>query len=245
MPLRGHHLLSLVLISATAKAESVSATNTRVSDGATYHRSLNRYEHPHSVVEFDLGLLALPDAEVCIRREAGCTRGDASLMISAWPQYRASERFSIGAGLTLALTPNSNTPRNDSVDVPRTHSRTYFMADLTGRYFPIVSDGFQAWLGLTTGLVVVSDSFTIANNQPEQRVVGRNGSNVATEGLSLGIAAGGAWSLNRNLTLGGNLRLANWFLPTEPEHTVLNDVASLSGRVTTVILAVSLGYQGG
>jgi hypothetical protein len=57
------------------------------------------------MAEVGIGLLTLPTAEVCVERtEAGCSRGDRSLMLSAWPLFRRGA-FAGGAGVTIGLTP--------------------------------------------------------------------------------------------------------------------------------------------
>src|SRR5690349_21434552 len=69
------------------------------------------FTRPYGAVEFGIGVLALPDAKVC--GEAGCDKGDVSLEVDAWPLFRASPSFALGAGLTLALTPTQDVPQGN------------------------------------------------------------------------------------------------------------------------------------
>jgi hypothetical protein len=201
------------------------------------------FQRPHTVAEFDAGVLTLPGAEVCVRAD-DCNAASPALLVSAWPLYRAHERFTFGAGLTIGFNPARDVNDGES-PVPRRHSSTFFVAEATARYLPWASNGFQAWLGVTTGLIVVSDAFRIERNQPEQRRVGDTGSSLASEGLALGGAAGATWALTSRLRLGGNLRLATWLLPEVPKRTALGDTASLSGVIPVLAVAVTLSYSPG
>jgi hypothetical protein len=156
--------------------------------------------------------------------------------------YRTSERFEFGAGLGFAWF-----PKHEVVDlnsrVPRNHSSNLFMAEVTARYLPVTGRVFEAWLGATTGFVVLNDRFLIEQNQPDQHFVGEIGSSVSSEGLSIGLASGMDWALGSGFRLGGMLRAALWFLPSSPERTALGDTASLNGAVPMVALGLTLGYR--
>jgi hypothetical protein len=208
------------------------------SPAAGHHRDFSR---PYGAVEFGIGMLALPDAKVC--GEAGCDQGDVSLEVDAWPLFRASPSFAIGAGMTLALTPAQDVPRRD-VRFPRDHSRRYFMVEGIGRYYFIHGRELEMWAGLLTGLVVVSDNFRTLSPEPDVTIIGSNSANIATEGLSLGLAAGVTFGISDHLQLGGTLRLANWFLPSTPEVIAFGEEASLSNRVTMLNLALTVAYHG-
>ena len=202
------------------------------------------FRRPYGVAEFGVGVLTLPDAEVCVERtEAGCRNGDSSVEISAWPLFRASESVAVGAGLTLALLPTADAPRNDPPNIPRDHTRGYFLAEAVGRYYPWVTPNFEGWVGLTTGLVVLSDTFTNQNDQPKQVAVGGNGVTIRTEGFTLGVAGGVAWPISRHFLLGGTLRLANWLLPGNPARIAIGDEASLTGRVTMFDVSFVVSYR--
>jgi hypothetical protein len=194
---------------------------------------------PHAAIEFGVGVLALPDANVC--SDSSCDRGDLSVEVDAWPLFRASRYFAIGAGLTLALTPVQNPPQRET-ELPRKSSRRYFMAEGIGRYYFAYASTFEAWCGLSAGLVVVSDNFVTDSETSEIALISSKGANIATEGLTLGLATGLAFDMSKVIKLGGVLRVANWFLPSEPEQIAFGDRSSLTGRITMINLALTLSY---
>ena len=67
--------------------------------------------------------------------------------------------------------------------------------------------------------------------------------NIATEGLSLGLASGITFGVNRHLQVGATFRFANWYLPPNPEVIAFGEVASLSNRVTMLNLALTVAYH--
>src|SRR5690606_12818599 len=105
------------------------------------------------------------------------------------------------------------------------------------------SPTFEAWCGLSTGLVVVSDNFTTESDDSEIALVSTTGANIATEGLTLGLATGAAFRTSKTLKIGGLLRVAHSFLPERPEVIPFLDRASLTGRVTMINLALNLSYS--
>jgi hypothetical protein len=198
------------------------------------------FVRPYGAVEFGIGILALPDARVC--GEAGCDRGDVSLEVDAWPLFRASPSFAVGAGLTLALTPAQDVPQGDQL-FPREHSRRYFQAEGIGRYYLLHGQGLEAWTGLSTGLVVVSDNFRTKGGSGDVTLIGSDSANIATEGLSLGLAAGVTFGVSEALQIGGTLRIANWFLPSRHERIAFGEEASLADRVTMINAALVIAYH--
>lgn len=198
---------------------------------------------PYGAAEFGLGLLTLPGAEVCVNPDQGCSRGDTSLEVNAWQLFRVSTNVAFGAGITLALLPTTDAPREDPPGLPREHLRRYFTAEAVARYYPIVVSGFESWLGVTGGLVVISDTFKAQAKSDDRALVGPQGVTIRTEGLTAGFAGGLNWWLSTNWQLGTTLRLAGWFLPNTPKENPLGDEASLSGRVVMVDLGVNVGYR--
>lgn len=216
---------------ALAQAEEPSDASAR--------RAAKEAARPYGAAEFGVGVLALPDADVC--GVAGCDQGDVSLEVEAWPLFRASPRFAIGAGLTLALTPIQEAPQGETL-FAREHTRRYLMVEGVGRYYYASGPAFEAWLGLTTGLVVVSDNFK--STVPRTTPIGSDSANIATEGLTLGLATGVTFRVASNLHAGASLRLANWFLPARPDVLALGEEASLSNRVTMIGFSLSVTYHG-
>jgi hypothetical protein len=202
----------------------------------------SEFFRPYGAVEFGLGVLALPDAQVCAGG-VGCDRGDVSVEVDAWPLFRASRRFAVGAGMTLALTPTQDAPQRDRT-FPREHTRRYFLVEGIGRYYFVYGRALEVWSGLSTGLVVVSDNFRSAGAPVNVSIIGSDSANIATEGLTLGIGAGATLGVNETLQLGATLRVANWFLPEARERIAFGEEASLSGRVTMIHFALTAAYHG-
>lgn len=221
-------------------AESAPAPrSTPAGQGSLAGRD-REFARPYGAVEFGIGILALPDARVC--GEAGCDRGDVSLEVDAWPLFRASPSFAVGAGLTLALTPTQDVPQGNQL-FPREHSRRYFQAEGIGRYYLLHGRGLEAWTGLSAGLVVVSDNFRTKGGSEDVALVGSDSANIATEGLSLGLAAGVTFGVSETLQIGGTLRVANWFLPHSHERISFGEEASLADRVTMINAALVVAYH--
>lgn len=218
-----------------------TAPSGAVAAGSSVAGADQSFARPYGVVEFGVGVLALPDAQLC--GGAGCDRGDISLEVDAWPLFRASPRFAVGAGITLALTPIQDVPSRDTT-FARDHSRRYLMVEGVGRYYFAHGRALEVWAGVSTGLVVVSDNFRTVSSEPDFTIIGANSANIATEGLTLGLAAGATFGVNDQLQIGGTLRVANWFLPAEPESIAFEEEASLSNRVTMINLALTVAYHG-
>jgi hypothetical protein len=202
------------------------------------------FAHPYGLVEFGVGVMALPDAKLCggIAGIAGCDRGDVSIEVDAWPMFRASPNFAVGAGMTLALIPMQEVPRLQTT-FPREHARRYFTAEGIGRYYFLHGPSMEVWSGISAGLIVVSDNFRTRSKDPEVTIIGANSANIATEGLSLGLASGITFGVNRHLQVGATLRFANWYLPPTPDVIAFGEVASLSNRVTMLNLALTVAYH--
>lgn len=205
-------------------------------------------DRPVGMAEFGVGWLTLPGAEVC-GSPTRCKQGDTSLDLEAWQLFRANLRFAFGAGLGLGLVPTTDAPRENPApiagqpSIERDHSRGYFTIEGITRYYPFVGQNFEAWVGITGGLLVVSDTFDTKPGNFEQAIVGRRGVTIRSEGYTIGLAAGGAYALAPNWSLGTTLRYGNWFLPHQAETDSLGDQASLTGRNTMFALAFNLAYR--
>jgi hypothetical protein len=210
-------------------------------DGEANSTAREYFAHPYGLVEFGVGVLALPDARLCGGGDAGCDRGDVSLEVDAWPLFRASPSFAVGAGMTLALIPMQDVPRFDST-FPREHARRYFTAEGIGRYYFVHGPGVELWSGISAGLIVVSDNFRTRSSDSAV-IIGASSANIATEGLSLGLASGVTFGVNRHLQVGATLRFANWYLPPNPEVIAFGESASLSNRVTMLNFAFTVAYH--
>jgi hypothetical protein len=207
-------------------------------------------DRPVGMAEVGVGWLTLPGAEVCVdRARQNCDSGDTSLELELWQLYRANLKFAAGAGITLGLVPTTDAPARDAAQIQgedaivRDHSRGYLTVEAIGRYYPFVGDNLEAWLGITGGLVVVSDSF--ASNAPfsDKALVGPRSQTIRTEGYTIGLAGGAAYALAPNWSLGASLRYGSWFLPQEPETNPLGDQASLTGQNNLFAFGVSIAYR--
>jgi hypothetical protein len=143
--------------------------------------------------------------------------------------------------MTLALIPMQDVPRAYST-FPREHARRYFTAEGIGRYYFVYGPALEIWSGISAGLIVVSDNFRTRSDDSAV-IIGANSANIATEGLSLGLASGVTFGVNRHLQVGATLRFANWYLPPNPEVIAFYESASLSNRVTMLNLALTVAYH--
>jgi hypothetical protein len=231
--------IALLSISAPARAGGIDQVE---------HLRLERDDAKESfgMAEFGVGLLTLPTAEVCVEREAaGCNKGDRSLSISAWPLFRR-DQFAVGAGVSLGLTPTADAPRDEDpnlAELDRDHKRSYYTFEITARYYMPINETLDGWVGATTGLVVVNDTFQTQNGLTERALVGPRGVTILTEGGTVGAGGGLAWAFSKNWLFGGSLRFANWFLPSRPAKDPIGDEASLDGSVLTIDLGISVAYR--
>jgi hypothetical protein len=199
------------------------------------------FARPYGLVEFGVGIMALPDAKLC-GGDAGCDKGDVSVEVDAWPLFRASPSFAVGAGMTLALIPMQDVP-SVKTRFPRDHARRYFTAEGIGRYYFLHGPALEFWGGISAGLIVVSDNFRTPSKNQTYALIGAESANIATEGLSLGLGTGVTFGVNRHLQVGATLRFANWYLPPTREVIAFDERASLSSRVTMLNLALTVAYH--
>jgi len=201
-------------------------------------------EQPTGTAEFGFGWLTLPGAEVCEGRDPDvCRKGDSGLALEAWQVFRPQAVFAVGAGIMLGLTP-TDAPRSDPEGIDRDHTRSYMTVETGGRYYPYVGESFEAYLGLNAGLAVVSDTFTVRGEYPnDHAMVGRRGVTIRTEGFAIGVGGGGAYQFARSWLVGVNVRYGSWFLPQEPETNPLGDQASLAGRNSVFVVGLNVAYR--
>lgn len=228
-----------------------ATTVALVSRGALAHEG--GQPHPSGAVdhdrltgmaEFGLGWLILPGAEVCVEPSiAGCSKGDSSLGLEAWQLFRATRSFAAGAGLLLGLTPTTDAPREDPPGVSRDHARRYFTVEGTARYYALTLPTFEGWVGVSGGLVVVSDRFESTAGQSDKALVGPRGVTIRTEGYTVGVAVGAAYLFAPSWSVGGALRYGSWFLPEEPARSPFGDEASLRGQVNLISFGLDIAYR--
>jgi hypothetical protein len=220
--------------SSRGLAQAAPASDPPVLTG---FRALSR---PTGIAEGGFGWLTLPGAAVC--SPAGCKAGDTSFEVDGWQLYRQNLRVAFGAGLLLGLIPTTDAPRSDPQGIQRDHSRKYMSLEGMLRYYPYVAETFELWVGVTGGLVVLSDRFQVVDAY-DKPLLGPSGVTIRTEGGTLGLAFGGAYQLSRHWSLGASLRYGNWFLPNTPATDPLEDKASVTGRNSVFSLGLNVAYR--
>jgi hypothetical protein len=196
---------------------------------------------PVGMAEFNVGVLTLPGAEVCVGR-TGCKQGDYVFSLEGWEVYRWSQRWAFGAGLLIGLIPTARPPEPPEA-IPRDHTRSYFTFEGVLRYYPVVGERFEGWIGPVGGLVVVSDRFQVVDDNDDRALLGPQGVTLRTEGGTLGIAAGMAYGIGKRWALVGSVRFSEWFLRWAPAHDPFGAQASLTGLNTAVVLNFGISYR--
>ena len=242
----GRRCALLSVTGAALVSIAALAPDARADESASARRAIaaREMDRPYTLAEVELGFLALPAAEVCIRSPTDCEQGEGSLAVGIHNHYRFGS-FAIGAGIDWATTLRSDVARGEP-SLRREHSRSYFLVEGQFRYYALRLNDWEGWVGATLGGVVVNDSWSVlADRQPyaDTDFVGPRASTLGTEGLSAGIGIGAEWSFRPSWSVGVTLRYANWFFPQNPKPLPLNDPASLSGRVDMVALVIALAYR--
>jgi hypothetical protein len=210
-------------------------------DEARVARGFEAFTRPTGIVEAGVGWLTLPGASVCAG--STCKKGDTSFELDAWELFRANRRFAFGAGFLLGLIPTTDAPRTDPMGIVRDHTRSYLTLEGTIRHYPYIGESVELWWGVTGGIAVVNDRFTVNDSTMDLALVGGNGSTIRTEGASIGAAGGAVFWLANHWSLGTTFRYGNWFLPKVAAKDPLLDEASLTGRSTMFSLGISLAYR--
>jgi hypothetical protein len=237
---RGSGAASLIgLAAASFSASAVAATPAAEAEPRVIS-GFHALDRPTGIAEAGFGWLTLPGANVC--SQAGCKAGDTSFELDAWQLYRQNVRLAFGAGLLLGLIPTTDAPARDPMGIERNHSRKYLTLEGMLRYYPYVAQKSEVWIGLTGGLVVLSDRFQVVDVY-DKPLIGPSGVTIRTEGGTLGIALGGAYELTRHWSLGASLRFGNWFLPDKPATDPLEDNASVTGRNSVFSLGLNVAYR--
>jgi hypothetical protein len=203
----------------------------------TGFRALDR---PTGIAEAGFGWLTLPGANVC--SSTTCKAGDTSFELDGWQLYRRNLRLAFGAGFLLGLIPTTDVPPSDTEGIKRNHTRKYLTLEGMLRYYPYVAESVELWVGLTGGLVVLSDRFQVVDDY-DKPLIGPAGVTIRTEGGTLGVAFGGAYQLSRNWSVGGSLRIGNWFLPKARATDPFKDQASVGDRNSVFSLGFNLAYR--
>jgi hypothetical protein len=222
---------------------------------STFERS-SLLDRPHTVAEFEAGILALPTAPISPGNAGGATllgkfgKGDATLETGLHFLYRGGREWGVGASAYFAPFPTTDTNYvTPTSTIMRTHSRSYLFLGPEFRYFPIRFRWFEVWLGATAGVIVVGDRFS-TDGAAVPSDLGSRQYTVSTTGLSLGLAAGGDYLITDNWVVGLRLRGEYWRLPplaTDPaldtSCSSIGDCPTLGGSVGAFEVGVTVGYR--
>jgi hypothetical protein len=237
--LRSRASLPLAATLAVTFAGVARADETASTRSALAARGVDR---PYTLAQLGLGVLTLPGADVCLKSRP-CTKGDTSIEVDFWQMYRANRSFAIGAGGTVALVPTTDNPPSEA-GIDRSHTRSYFLVEGQGRYYAVATPVFEAWVGATAGIVVVSDRYSIEDpNKRLWALIGPLSTNVSTEGGAVGGLLGIEWSFAPNWAAGLSARYLRLFLPHVPATTVFLDRATLTDQQSVIQLGISCSYR--
>jgi hypothetical protein len=227
---------------ATAPLVPVSTPDPAVTD-STVNWVLRR---KHTIAEFELGFIALPNAPISPSQRGGnlpivtIGHGDATASTGLHLLYRGGTDWAFGAGALFAPKPSADTTVVNGI--VRTHARDYLWMGGEGRYIPLHLRTVEAWVGIAVGGVVVADRFTTETTTVPPDL-GTPQVTVRSEGFAVGLQAGGEWALTESVVVGLALRFDNWILPSKPDCTPTNDCATLTGPVTEIEFGLRLGYR--
>lgn len=234
---------SLATLAAIALYQSLASSALAATPEFDEHKVLTGFQalnRPTGIAEAGFGWLTLPGANVC--SSTTCKAGDTSFELDGWQLYRRNLRLAFGAGLLLGLIPTTDVPPSEESGIKRNHTRKYLTLEGMLRYYPYVGESFEFWVGLTGGLVVLSDRFQVVDDY-DKPLIGPAGVTIRTEGATVGLAFGGAYQLSRNWSVGGSLRFGNWFLPDARATDPFKDQASVGGRNSVFSLGFNLAYR--
>ncbi|HVJ92537.1 MAG TPA: hypothetical protein VM580_22200 [Labilithrix sp.] len=226
-----------------------------IAPAATPHASaaegalLRIVDRPHTVAEIEAGIIALPNAPISSGQRGGDTfvgkigRGDATIQTGIHVLYRWNRQYAIGAGAIFAPRPTADEQYGGIASLPRTHSRSYLFLGMEGRYVPVHYKDFEVWVGLSGGGVVVADRFTTDAGASVPTILGTRDVTVRTEGVAIGVQAGGSYYLSESWIAGANLRGYHWIFPETPQCLPIGDCATLSGSVQVFEFGLTIGYR--
>jgi hypothetical protein len=259
--------LLLLLVATGLLTASVASADDAVSPAIAASSQLDpklaaRWEHPslldrpHTLIEIEAGIIALPTAPISSSNRGGSTplgsfgNGDATVQTGAHIIYRATREWAFGAGALFAPRPTTDTnyASGDS-GLQRTHARSYLFLGGEVRYFPLRSRWFEAWFGLTGGALIIADRFATLSAPTVPSLLGTNTVTVSTEGFALGLQAGADYLVNDNFVIGLALRADRWILPSQKPFSQetscdpIGDCPTLTGSVAAFELGLSFGYR--
>jgi hypothetical protein len=210
-------------------------------------------DRPHTVAEFEAGIITLPGAPISAANQGGATfigrvgNGDATLQTGLHVLYRATRYWAVGAGALFAPRPTSDPNYGGASGLPRTHSRSYLFLGGEGRYFPLHTRWFEGWVGVTAGAIVVGDRFSTDSAPAVPAILGTNIITTSTEGFAFGLQLGADYLITDQWVLGMTVRSDGWILPTERVASAscdpIYDCPTLSSTVAAFEFGLGVGYR--
>ena len=240
---------------AAAMAPRAALAQTAAAAGATPHEHQSLLDRPHTLLDLDVGIIALPNAAISASNRGGATplgavgNGDATVLTGVHILYRATRDWAIGAGAMFAPRPTSDANYGGGVGgVAITHSRSYLTMGAEARYFPLRSRWLEGWFGLTAGGVIISDRYTEPNAPQVPPILGNNSVTASTEGFGVGFEIGGDYLITDRWVIGLTFRADRWFLPGQKplaDSSCTNNgfCPTLTGAVAAFELGLSIGYR--
>jgi hypothetical protein len=241
-------LAATAAIAVATGGSTAAAADPPQTEKPTSHSSeaaLSRIiDRPHTVAELEVGAIALPTAPISQKQQTGniIGHGDVTVQTGLHILYRWNRGFAVGAGAIFAPEPSSNLDYGPP-SLPRTHSRSYLFLGGEGRYIPLHTGFFEAWVGLSAGGIIVADRFTTNAGDKVPEILGTKEVTIRTEGFALGVQGGANYFLSESWVAGATLRAYRWILPETPRCSSFGDCASLSGTVEAFELGVTIGYR--
>ncbi len=242
------------LVASPARAQQAPAP-PQTPQPAPEHEHPSLLDRPHTVLDLEAGIIALPNAAISASNRGGSTpigtvgSGDATLQTGVHILYRANGDWAIGAGALLSPTPTSETTSSGASGLSRTHERSYLTLGAEVRYYPLRSRWFEGWFGLTAGAVIIGDRF-INNNAPGvPSILGNNETTVSTEGFGVGAQIGADYLVTDSWVIGLAVRADRWFLPgqkpfsQETSCDPVGDCPTLTGGVAAFEFGLTVGYR--
>jgi hypothetical protein len=217
-------------------------------------------DRPHTVAEFEVGVIALPDVPISSANRGGATfvgtvgNGDATVQTGLHLLYRATREWAFGAGALFAPNPTSDRNYVGTGRLVRTHARSYLLLGGELRYVPLRTRWIEGWLGLTAGAVVIADRFTTNGTPAVPAILGRSTVTVSSEGFAFGVQAGADYLLTDQWVLGLALRADQWLLPSEQSFLggilgqkthcdPIGDCPTLKDGVRAFEVGLTVGYR--
>jgi hypothetical protein len=224
------------------------SAGARADEAATpsYETLLSRR---HTVAMLQGGIIALPGAPISTSQRGGNTpfgsigKGDATVEAGVNVIFRVERDWSFGAGVLFGPKPTSDTQYGGTSGLPRTHSRSYLVWGVEGRWLPIRQRYVEGWLGLSAGEVILADRFDTDVGTSRAAILGSRQVTVRSEGFATGLQIGADWLVTEHVVVGISGRGNLWLLPSEQACTPIGDCATLSGAVFAFELGLSVGYR--